>query len=186
MAQTIPTASYEQDYATFNDGLIYIAGGRNNYTTVLNTVYSIDSNAEAVTRVNRTNLPSVSGRAGTCIVDDRYMYVAGGLGASDAVVRNFMRYDRVDNTWTTLPPVPGNNISTYIIHKDGYIYALLTERNNAIWRYSIANNTWKFIFELGGTKHASTIGVIWNNELYLIGGWINSARSNLVSKLVIS
>ena len=62
---------------------------------------------------------------------DGRIYVLGGYDASYSVVNVAEAYDPVDNTWTTLAPMPTARIDfTAVTGPDGRIYALGGYDNN--------------------------------------------------------
>ena len=101
---------------------------------------------------SRASLPGGRHSHATCAVDNRYIYLAGGLANSTKNLQSsFWRYDHTNNSWTTLTSLPFVSRSGCLIHdqrnKDriwffGGSTSYDTNYRNSIYYYSISGNTW--------------------------------------------
>ena len=101
---------------------------------------------------SRASLPGGRHSHATCAVDNRYIYLAGGLANSTKNLQSsFWRYDHTNNSWTTLTSLPFVSRSGRLIHdqrnKDRiWFFGGSTKDNdvyrNSIYYYSISGNTW--------------------------------------------
>lgn len=188
LTPTLPQAIAEMNYETFPDGMMILEGGILTGNTAYNGTLQFNLNVANLDIQTKQNVPTPAGRSGTCVVGNS-MYVAGGRLATGAMTSVFLRYDRASDTWTTLAPVPVETASISLLEKAGIIYALVTNQNsvygNFLYSYIISENRWEYNAQLPGTIHAITKGVVWNSELYLVGGYNGTTRTNAFSKLVI-
>lgn len=182
----MPTPRYEMAYETLPNGSNYMFGGYNG------ALQSISHKAD-VTTANPafTSLAGMSPviRASGSLYDGvRYVYAAGGLTADTSRLKFFLRYDITGNSWTTLADLPVTCTFVHMIIWGGAIYALVTNGEgvyaNHLYRYDIATNAWSYVQPVAGEIHALTKCIVYNNEIYLIGGWNGTARHAKVSKLV--
>lgn len=101
---------------------------------------------------SRATLPGPRHLHATCAVDNRYIYLVGGLTADGSGLQStFWRYDHSNNSWTILTPIPFVSRAGCLIHdlrnKDriwffGGSTGNTTPRRNSIYYYSISSNTW--------------------------------------------
>lgn len=106
----------------------------------------------SMTFTSRATLPGPRHLHATCAVDNRYIYLAGGLAASSSKLQStFWRYDHSNNSWTTLTSLPFVSRGGCLIHdlrnKDriwffGGSTGDKTLLRNSIYYYSISSNTW--------------------------------------------
>jgi hypothetical protein len=106
----------------------------------------------SMTFSSRATLPGNRSLHTTCAVDNRYIYLAGGLAAASSQLQSsFWRYDHTNNSWTTLTSLPFVSRAGCLIHdqrnKDRiWFFGGSTSDNanyrNSIYYYSISGNTW--------------------------------------------
>ena len=106
----------------------------------------------SMTFTSRATLPGLRSLHATCAVDNRYIYLAGGLAAGGSKLQStFWRYDHSNNSWTTLTSLPFVSRAGCLIHdlrnKDRiWFFGGSTKDNanyrNSIYYYSISTNTW--------------------------------------------
>lgn len=109
-------------------------------------------NVSSKTFSSRATLPGPRHLHATCAVDNRYIYLAGGLAAASSKLQStFWRYDHSNNSWTILTPIPFVSRAGCLIHdlrnKDriwffGGSTGHKTLLRNSIYYYSISTNTW--------------------------------------------
>lgn len=190
LSVVLPQPMCEMNYETFSDYMTIMSGGSLANSIGYNGTLQMDPAVTNLAITTKQNTPNALGRAGTCVVDDRYLYVAGGRLGNGAGSSAFTRYDRVNNTWETLQSLPAVTMSVNLIQRAGFIYALVTNQNstygNFVYVYSIKDNTWTYVAQIGGPIHGITRGVVWNNELYMVGGYNGTTRTSNFSKLVIT
>lgn len=166
---------------------LYIFGGQSGSGVI--------TNQNSVMTITSGPPGSVSGlttfaniRFAGCVFDGYdYIYIAGGYDASGTPVNTFRRYRISTNSWETLASLPSTTHSCALIMWDGNVYAYSGYYNgaygNRLFRYQVTTNTWTDLGGLTGEIHGTTCGVVYNNELYLIGGYNGSARHGKISKL---
>lgn len=109
-------------------------------------------NVNSKTFSSRAELPGGRHLQATCAVDNRYIYLAGGLAkASSKLQSTFWRYDHSNNSWTILTSLPFVSRAGCLIHdlrnKDriwffGGSTGNSSSLRNSIYYYSISSNTW--------------------------------------------
>ncbi len=127
----------------------YSIAGSNNSGTIVNTNYMVDVNALSVS--TRAACPGSRNLPCSCIVSDRYIYIAGGLPTKTTLSSSFFRYDHLNNSWSTLTSLPFVSRSGCLIHDQRntdriwYFGGSSTSKfqsNSRIYYYTISTGTW--------------------------------------------
>lgn len=127
----------------------YSIAGSNNSGAIVNTNYMVDVNA--ITVSTRAACPGSRNLPCSCIVSDRYIYIAGGHPTASTLSSSFFRYDHSDNSWSTLTSLPFVSRSGCLIHDQRntdriwYFGGASTsnfQSNSRIYYYTISTGTW--------------------------------------------
>ncbi len=78
----------------------YSIAGSNNSGAIVNTNYMVDVGANSVS--TRAECPGSRNIPCSCIVSDRYIYIAGGHPTTSTLSSSFFRYDHSNNSWSNI------------------------------------------------------------------------------------
>lgn len=142
----------------------------------------------------QTLTPMLAGRqhVGGCEVNGK-IYVLGGLESWNKVSDKVEEYDPKTDSWslTAYMPVPKHNTSIIAFNDEIYVIGGNTVKNGDIWHesfsveiYNVVTKTWRRGSNLPEPRLQSGI-VKYNNEIYLIGGWIKDKGTTAVTSTVL-
>ena len=179
MANRLPV-SLNHSMAAAVDGIVYvICGQTKTFITgpFLDTVFAYDPATDEWTP--RSPMPTARSGGAATVVDGK-IYVAGGRHPGG---RDFAVYDPRQNTWTTLPDLPGsqrNHIAEAAI--DGKVYVgggrygdSQAGQADDLHIYDPATGEWKTGAPMP-TPRGGIVGIAANGCLHVFGGEGNGAR----------
>lgn len=166
------------------DGQIYIFGGAPSVTvwTPQNTVWSYDP--AAGTWVARAPMPEAR-IAGAAVTVDGYIYIVGGAGGTNAL----LRYDPSEDRWVALASLTHAREHTAAVALNGKIYAL-----GGRWRglgelssveiYDPAPNTWREGVPMQ-IPRAGFAAAILDGKIVVAGGEVLSGRKETLASIEV-
>lgn len=160
--------------ATDSQGRIWVVGGGQGGSTVLNTVERYDPNIGQWDLLS-SSLNSYRSGMGIAIANDDSIYVFGGSNTSGAL-NTAERYDPILDVWA---PIASMNESRYdmgySMDSQGRIYAIGGGNGYAdlktVERYDPITNSWTYVSDLPDAYGNSLASFAVNGEIWAIGGW---------------
>ena len=176
-----------QGFGGVCNNIIYDIGGMTSTTTA-----SFKSDTTAINPVSGTvsmkaSAPGSRALPASCIVDDRYVYVAGGCASyAGGLSSNMWRYDTVANSWTVLTPLPFNARGGLLCHnlkfKDRIYFMGSSAVNakdfrNTIYYYSISANSWVQVPQTLPIACRALSGFCTEDGIFILFGFESSKYS---------
>lgn len=155
----------------------YVVGGTTSSgLPVIDKIQRFDLELHTWTLMS-TVLNRVTGACG-CFVDGNTAYICGGYTTSGAVCYDFISYDTVLDSKTTLPDLTinvGNNTFCPIVHNDVYML-FANSTDSEVHRYKFSTQTWSTVPTLNLNDRAYANAVCDDStqtRLFVIGGQQN-------------
>lgn len=160
----------------------YSSGNVNNSESPVPNIYIYDISTNTWTQ--GPAIPRQRGSAGLVVYNDEFYLVSGIInGHQDGWVKWVDKYNPTTNEWTELSDVPRERDHFQAVVLGGKIYLTGGRKTNGAGNvfgvtipevdvYDIATDTWETLSASSNliTQRAGTSSVIFNNEIYLIGG----------------
>lgn len=156
-----------------------------------NEIYTLGSSSGSYNKVSAFNTITNTWRLvtttpynvywGGAVTYNGYIYLIAGL--YDGITNdNLYRLDLTTNTWTKLASLPITRDSfACCVTPDGYIYVLGGKNDSlgqttsdAIYRYSITNDSWELLNIKLPAPMSKTSAVYSNGNIYIVGGENNT------------
>lgn len=180
MKAAMPFASFG-GFAGVIDGKLYVAGGRDAISRVINSVRVYDP----LTDTWSSGAPMPSARSeGAATVLNGKLYAIGGYDGTN-VVGTVEAYDPATNSWQSLAPIPTPRYSLAAHAVGGVIYAIDglnggSAEVSTVEVYNTMANEWSTAPSSSVARHGPGAAVV-NGTLYAIGGFVNNVvETNLV------
>ena len=101
---------------------------------------------------------------------NKYIYVSGGMNASDYEFSSVLKYSPRTDTWTKVKPMNEARRGHELISLRGFIYAIGAPGTKTVERYSPLIDEWAFVAQtnhvhiyFGATSHQNKIYVLSEN-----------------------
>jgi len=159
------------------DGKIYISGGdySPNPSSYSNELIVFDPVSKTWTR--KANIPEGLTNHKAVYLNG-YMYLVGGFrkinnGKNYQYSKTVYRYDPVNDTWSTVAPLPVPRFNHGAVAVNGRIYVIGGNNDsgalNSIYEYDPSTNTWTAKAPMPQAKLQFSTAVV-NDKIYIIGG----------------
>lgn len=116
--------------------------------------------------------------------DGQYLYAIGGSGSFTS--DQFLRYNPVTNSWTSLPNLPVVSLDGKAFYLDGKIYYIggydLSVAKKSVYIYTFATGAWTSGADMPGERYQMG-GGIYNHKIYVAGGYLNSQVTSAQNQL---
>jgi hypothetical protein len=181
---TINQGSWKQQKMPFSrlgarsatiDGLIYLSGG-------FGQAKRLDRfDPETNQWLRLADLPGKGRTRHTVVAHEGALYVFGGIDGgtwTPAGLASVLRYSPELNVWEQLPPLPASSHTGAAVSVGNSIY-ILSGHRSGFWRYDPTSHEYVVLPDQG-IRIGSRL-VLFKGELWLIGGYNNTADSNAVT-----
>ncbi len=174
----------KRDVTFFGNGkyiyaMTYIDGGPKLYSWDIDTLSVITMDNATVSNVNKQGGESFPAHGSTVVVDNN-AYVFGTVGTNGVrgvYELSLENYSLVYRGRTTISP-KGANKSTVLYYKNNFYIVVGSEGTPYIHRYNINDNTTTYLVGNGSTtNNVVPAAFIYNNRVYVVGGYGNSLRT---------
>jgi len=156
---------------------------------ITNTHYALDLDTGVWTQKANYPTGSTSYLSTSTYIDtdeNQKLFVAGGFQVDE--IDEAHRYNPIDNTWTTLTPMPAARRYMGMAWDRGdYIYVVGGIDSSAVevdtvWRYSVASDTWDSSLSTMPSNLGYQGMSYYNGHLYTIGGYNGTSNVSTVFK----
>ncbi|MBK8466537.1 MAG: hypothetical protein IPL32_11955 [Chloracidobacterium sp.] len=170
------------DMGVASDGVsLFVAGGYQNGTTVINTMYRYDPGTNIWTALANAPISFMRMEAAYSPISHS-IYFFGGAQQSGPVLNTTYIYNIGTNTWTTAAPMPGgrywNSAVYYAPSNKFYVFGGTDNSGsggppqyNNVWEYDPATNLWNTSRQAAPAGFSGAAVALSGQFVYVAGGY---------------
>lgn len=179
--QSTPCNNYRYGSSSVSyENEIYLIGGAHN-STYYNTIEKLDETNNQWIELNNQ---VIGRRYLTAEVVDGVIYIIGGQASDGSFVETVQAYNILDNTLTTVSPLPTKRIQLNSIVYDKKIYVIGgaledgVSRSNIVELYDATSDSWSSLSSM--LKERECDVALYEDKIYAFGGYDGFNALNII------